>query len=503
MREIKKSFGDFITLSGATVLSIPLMMFSESIQGRFLGPERYGKVALILSIIQFSLMFGLNWLFPTISRFGKKEFHESSHIRKTFTAFLLNSIIALVIIFLILIILAPFFQSLLDVKHPWHLLIIPLGVIVSFFKTFVFEVLKTIRLLKIYSILQKLGLKIFVLSGVSLFAFNVINVTVENMVVIYIISDILVIFFSFHFIKISYLFPLKLDKSLQKEMIIWGYTLIFGSISGYIANYVDMYVIKYYLNMVDVGYYQAAYKMYMTLAAFISIIGTITVPIILILRANKSNKIKDIYFLRITPQIAFAGFVFVSFVLMSSDYIYLIIYGNKYNASILPFQFLAIGVAFQFITITLGGLFGAYDIIKYSVAVNVVFGVLNIVGDLILIPIMGINGGAVTTMLLKIFSAISYLVIINRLFNTKRYFALLFPFAVMLFSISVLLYTKIVQIGVFIAILIILINISKKHNLFNENDAEWLANVKMPKRVRNILMKLLIGLSSDNEHNEI
>ena len=98
MRELKKSFWDFTTILGTSALSIPLMIFSEYIQAHYLGPEKYGQIALILSAVSLLFLFGLSWLRLSVLRFGKEEFIREHHLRRTTANFLVLSFFSFIVI---------------------------------------------------------------------------------------------------------------------------------------------------------------------------------------------------------------------------------------------------------------------------------------------------------------------------------------------------------------------------------------------------------------------
>ena len=297
MQELKKSFWDYATVIGVTFLSVPLMIFSEMIQARYLGPSNYGKVALIMSAISLLYLFGLSWFRVSIVRFGKEEFLTKGNIRKTATSFFVNNIFSFIIISIVFYRFRNHIFNFLEIKHQAAFWIILFGCLLTLLKNFVFEILKVIRLIKIQVFLHRLSGKILIFFAMLLFVFNILEININYIIVIFLFSDFLIVLFGFYFIRRDYIFPLIFDRNMIKKMIIYSFPLFFDSWSNYIIQWIDIYVIKYYMSLEDVGVYQAAYKIFRTLNSFLGAgIITITYPIIMLFKTkNQTAKIKNSY----------------------------------------------------------------------------------------------------------------------------------------------------------------------------------------------------------------
>jgi len=118
MRELKKSFWDFVTSLGSSFLALPLMVFSEAIQARYLGPEKYGQIALIISAISLFFLFGLSWAQNSIIRFGKEEFIKNNNLRRTTGNFLLISGFSFVFVLLFYFIFKNRILKFLNITNP-------------------------------------------------------------------------------------------------------------------------------------------------------------------------------------------------------------------------------------------------------------------------------------------------------------------------------------------------------------------------------------------------
>ena len=494
MRELKKSFWDIITVSGATVLSVPLMILSESIQARYLGPGKYGKVALILSAISLLYLFGLSWIRISFIRFGKEEFLEKGHIRKTTTNFLVNNLFLFIIIsFLFFIFRKPIF-TFLEIKNSNAFWIILFGCFLQLMKQFIFEVLIVIRLIKIQILLRQIASKIFILFGLSLFVFQIIKIDVMYIICIFLISDLLLIFIGFIFVKSKYIFPLSFDRNMLKKMLIYCAPLFFSAWATYIVNWVDTYVIKYYMTLEDVGIYQAAYKILNSIKSFWGVgLVTITTPIIMVFKTNnETEKIKDYYLKRILPQISFIGLIVVSLILVFSEIMLEIVYGAKFNDSIIPFKILVASQNFAIISSMMTAIILSFDMTKILAILGISAGIFNVIADIILVQFFGINGPAISSFLVFSINPIIWFFIIHKKFGVKRKLALLFPLiSILVLFINIIFHNFLIQIILTVLILFLTFIIARRFNLFNRKDIDLLNNIQMPEIIKKLYVRIL------------
>ena len=494
MKELKKSFWDFVTANVMIVLAVPLMIISESIQARYLGPGNYGKVALFLGAILILYSFGLSWLRLSIIRFGKEEFIKENHLRKTTADFF---IISLFSFFVISILFYSFKKPILDfleIEKVYLFWVIIFGALISLIKLFILEVLKVIRLIKLYTFLFRLASKLFIVFGMLLFVLSIIGISVIYVIYIYLISDILVIIIAFSFVKPKYIFPLRFDKVLLRKIIIFSLPLLFHSWSSYVITWVDTYVIKYYMTLEDVGIYQAAYKILNTFKSFFGMgLVAITTPIIMVFKSNNEiDKIKNFYIKRLIPQISFFAMILVSLIIIFSNQMFHLIYGEKFNSSIMVFKILMASVSFTIISNGFSAIFTSFDLTKMIFYLGLSSGIFNIIADIFLVKYFGIAGAAIASFLVFSIVPIIWLFYINKYFGVTRKLALLFPFiTVIIMLINITNIYFIIKLFTSLFLIIIVFIISRKFNLFNKKDSGMINNISLPDPIKNLFVRFI------------
>jgi len=500
MKELKKSFWDFVTANVMIVLAVPLMIISESIQARYLGPGNYGKVALFLSAIVLLYTFGASWLGLSIKRFGKEEFIKEDHLRKTTANFFIVSLFSFFVVSILFYTYRKLILTFLEIDKVNLFWIILIGAFISLIKFFVLEVLQVIRLIKLYTFLFKLASKIFIVIGMLFFAFSILKISVISVIYILLISDILVIIIGLSFIKTRYLFPLQFDKALLIKIIIFSLPLLFNSWSGYVINWVDMYVIKYYMTLEDVGIYQAAYKILNALKSFFGMgLIAITVPIIMVFKTKgEIDKIKNFYLKRLIPHISFVAMILVSLIIIFSDQMFYAIYGEEFNSSIMIFKILMASVSFSIIGSGLSAIYISFDLTKIILYIGISSGIFNIIADIFLVRYIGIEGAAIASFLVFSIGSIIGLLYLNRYFGIKRKLALLFPLiTVLIMLINILEINFIIKLISSFSLLITVLLFARRFNLFNKKDIRLIQNIEMPKIARRVFTRLILILSKD------
>jgi O-antigen/teichoic acid export membrane protein len=494
MKEIKKSFWDFLAITGTSVLSVPLLLISESIQARYLGPSGYGKVALTLSAITLLHLFGSNWLSFAIMRFGKKEFINHGHLRRTIS----NILILVIASFFITISIFYNFREQIfkffEIQNENFLWIILTGYGLAIIKGILFEILKVIRLIKLQSVLYRLAGKIFILIGIIALILIYLNIDVFSILVIYLLADLCLIIITFYYINLKYIFPLAIDSGFIWKIFAYSFPLIFLNWSTYVTSWIDTYVIKYYMTMQDVGIYQAAYKILNLLRSFWGMgIVTVTTPIIMVFSTKKEfGKIKQIYLQRLVPQLLFITMILLSVIILSSDYVILWIYGAKFSRAILPFKILMASHNFTTISYALMAIATSFDMTKVLFYMGLIAGVLNVSLDILLVPMLGITGASVASLITFSTVPVIWFFYIYKRFEAKRYIALIFPLFILLITglnvININFYIKLILT---IFLLVVSFLISQKFKLFLRSDILILNNIDIPSRLKQSIEKFL------------
>ncbi len=498
MKELRKSFWDFVTSLGSSFLAIPLMIFSEAIQARYLGPDRYGQIALIISAISFFFLFGISWTERSIIRFGKEEFIKFGHIRKTTGNYIIITLFSFLAVFVIFFIFKDKILKFLNIKSQKFIFVILAGLFLFSLKNFVFETLKVVNLIKVQAVLMRLFSKTIILVGLLPIVFHWVRLSVWYVILVFLLSDFLVALIGLYFIKFEYLFPIQIDKKLLKKMISFSFPLLFTAWTFYITTWVDTFIIKYYMKMKDVGIYQAAYKVLSTgNSILISSVITVTTPLIMAFKArDEVDKIKNLFMKRIVPQVSFFSMIIVAIILLFADIGFYLVYGHKFDQSVLPFKILITTVNLSIVSASINGIRISFDMTRMMFIMGIFAAVVNFVADVILVQKFGILGAAWASFTVFSLNPIIWYFYIYSKLGVKRYLSLLFPiFTVGIMFTNILLENILLRFLITLLLIVVAFSIGNGFNLFNRKDISLIERIKMPEKIKIFYEKLLLFAS--------
>jgi O-antigen/teichoic acid export membrane protein len=108
------------------------------------------------------------------------------------------------------------------------------------------------------------------------------------------LSFLLAIIITSSFFNYNKLLPYKFDKQYFKNIWKYSWPQLIGFPGLYIINYIDLYVIKKYMTLHDVGIYSMAYTGFQTISSILMIFYTIFFPLIVEYKTKgQTNKINN------------------------------------------------------------------------------------------------------------------------------------------------------------------------------------------------------------------
>jgi O-antigen/teichoic acid export membrane protein len=164
---------------------------------------------------------------------------------------------------------------------------------------------------------------------------------------------------------------------------------------------VDILMLQAITGFESVGIYNAAYRIFEGAQIIpIAFAGSLYPVFSRLYKEDRAGLqvIKNEAFIILMPVAIFVSIVLFVF----SDEIINIIYGSSYSASKAVLSILALGVLFNYYYLVFTYLFSASDKQRYVVILGLIILILNIVLNLILIPIYGPSGAAAATVICEL-----------------------------------------------------------------------------------------------------
>jgi O-antigen/teichoic acid export membrane protein len=283
-------------------------------------------------------------------------------------------------------------------KMPsWTIGLVIGSVIVMTARTFLDYILQAIHRMKTYASTQVVFVAVSII-GLTLIILGFFPNTILTVIIIGLIMNAITLtLLSLFLIPPEVLSPVKTTKRMLQEVFSFSYPLLIGNLAAYIVNWIDVIVIKHYFSMSDVGEYQLAYNMFNLLGGLISSMTILITPILVSFLSAKREDLVLRYTTRLVPQGFLLWTAIIGILLGFCPQIFRIIFGKGFSASIPYFQFLAVGLVIEGLIYFYTGEITAFKLIKIAVMASVARGVVNLIGDVLLVPVMGPLGAALST----------------------------------------------------------------------------------------------------------
>jgi O-antigen/teichoic acid export membrane protein len=496
-RDIGKSFWDFFTVFGGRAIALPLAFLATVLAARILGNEGYGTLSLFLLVSQLFFLFGINWTSAAVIRYGKEEFVINGKINRTFwsrNALLIPSLVlALILVWL-------FRERILSYlsMQPKSILLLALFLISLTISDYVQSILQATSQLRFYSavkVMQFLFIVVF-LGMLSLFPGD--GDALLKVIWSYVISTLLASCIPLLRIQCRLLLPMAVDHNNVKRIFIFSYPVVFGSLSAYVVNWIDLIVIKRYSTIADVGIYSLAYQGMTALQQISMIISVVGTPMMVALLVTGRKDLILRYVERIVPQGLLMWNILVCLVTLCALYLIPKIFGIDFAASTTPFALLMVGMGWNMLNTFYSPVMTSYELIKQSMGIGVVIALLNLGGDLILVPGLGICGASVATSFSFIIGAALSQWLIRSFLKRKCWKELVLPLPSLLVIFLFLVISQfLIRLAFIIALVLFSWAYAKASCLFQKEDMEMLESIEMPIWLRSWMRRIYVLLGSE------
>ena len=394
-QEVKNSFWDYSAILTSNFSLILLSFISSTIMARALGPKGLGTFALFQMFVGPAFIYLSAWTGSAALRYCKEEYMLANTIYRVFWA---RNFIMLLTGFIILpamFSLRGFITSFMGLP-AWSFWLLVAYVIIMSYYNFLEYVFQSMRLLKRYALMRSLE-KLFFVTGLLLIVFNALRGDVITVVIISMSGMLLLTLLGFISVGSGVFRPVKTDRETITRVLRFAAPMLIGGTCTYIVNWVDVIVIKTYLSVEKVGIYSLAYQgMTVVQQVSMSAIAVLS-PMIVALKVKNREDLVERYAARFVPQGMFFWVIFVSLLMPVSAALIPLIFGKAFSGTVLPFNILMIGIGANFISSLFTPLEHAYELTRKTQKAFIAIALINIAGDIFLIPRIGIAGAALAT----------------------------------------------------------------------------------------------------------
>ena len=394
--EYRRIFKDGIHLFAGKMGTVVAGLAVTMILTRILTTEQMGQYSLFFLVINLGVMLAFSWSDSSIVRHGREEFVHTKKINKTFWARLYLLIPLLSLFILIYIVFRNQIADFITLDHHMILYVIPLFIMTGLL-SYLSNTYRSIDRISVSAYILFMQ-KLLFLIGLLLMFFKVITVTVFGIIILINISFIITLVFFMAGFDVKQILPYTFDKAYFRKIWSYSWPQLIGFSGLYVINYIDLFVIRRFMTINDVGIYSIAYKGFEVITGMILLINTLFLPLIVEYKTTKRfDYIKS--YTRKIPLFIAGWIVLVVIGLLSSGFVIPLVFSEKYVASIPSFNILLIASAVYFASICLIPLINAFDLILLSQVFNLIKSAVNIICDFMLVPRLGIIGAAYGTLI--------------------------------------------------------------------------------------------------------
>lgn len=410
----------FFSFSVGGYVALVIGFFTTPITTRMLSPEQYGVSSMYLLVVNILMLLAMLGLDQGFVRYFYDETEEDKGL-------LLKNCLKIPVIMLVIIsILILLFREkiskfiFLEDSYPMIILLIVM-LIFTLLNRYSFLTVRMNQKAKLFSIFQILNQLLNFTFIVLLF--KVYGDNYKTIVLGSTITTILLTIFSILSERKIWSFKGENIKTTERDLLKYSLPFTITMALTWIFQSSDKVAIKVFSNVEELGLYAAAFKIVALLNIVQTGFTTFWVPVAYEKYTKEPENLE--IFQKVHSYISLVMFGMASVVLMSKDLIILLL-GEKFRvaSSIMPCLVLMPIMYTISETTVLGINFKKKT--KYHMIISVVVALMNILGNMLLVPYLGAKGAAISTGLVYIlfFSLRTYFSLkeIKFKFNLKRFY---------------------------------------------------------------------------------
>ena len=396
----KKLFKDIVSTSGVYFIVSIIGIISGILFPRLLGPDQWGL---------WSITIGLVWLLAPlaqvamsttlttyISKYKDDKGKVSSYVNSAYFVAIFSSFI----VSLVLIIIGDYLaSSVFQDERLKIFLFLAAGIIffdqLNIINRDYFRGFKDFKRYNILKLIHPLAILILTLTLLMIYSYRAVHLVISHLSVAAIFC-ILVLVYMFKTEETFKLFNVpKID--ITKKVLKFGVPLIFTMTFMTIMKSMDRVIIGYFLETSDVGIYSVAAGIPLMIGSMFAPISTVLLPTFS--ERESKGESSELLLKEVFSFLLFISIPLIIFIILFSQDILLIVFGEEYILGAMVLSLTSIEIFLFSGERLLGASVVASErTTKYALGMGI-SAISNISMNVILIPIWGIEGAAVATVL--------------------------------------------------------------------------------------------------------
>lgn len=238
------------------------------------------------------------------------------------------------------------------------------------------------------------------------------RINIQTVFLVYLVSGGLVAVVFIPRLDFGLLRPFVFDRKQFRDILAFAKWIIIGTTAAYFIGWGDSIVLRFLVPMGDIGVYNLGYDIFRGLITLIFIVYVYFLPFV---SQHITDNAKVRKYLSIKrPRIFTLGFLVIAVFFVLAPYAFEIVYRGVYQESVVILRILLIAATLALYNIFYEAIFNALKKYKITQTVTVLQVMLNLVLDVILVPLMGISGAAAAAVTGYAFRVITYEIYFRR-----------------------------------------------------------------------------------------
>ncbi|WP_346917149.1 oligosaccharide flippase family protein [Clostridium sp.] len=384
----------FLSFSVGNWVVLVIGLISAPLITRIIDPAEYGKFGLFTMYINIVMLIITCGLDQSYVRFFYEE-EEQNRNRLLFESIKIPLILNVVVACIIIIFKVPISQYVISEYNLSFIILLILNISLSSISRFSLLTVRMKQKGRLYSMLQVMQ-KISYLMSIGLF-FMIYNNSFLTLAYATLVSNLVLVVVSVFNEKDSWNFrgiKGKKLKNSQIDILKYGIPLVFTVLVTWLFQSADKMAIKAYYGDYEVGIYNSANNIIAILNILQSSFATFWVPVAY--EKYEKNPEDTKFFSNINDIVSFLMFGVGIGLILFKDIIVLLL-GEKYRVAsyIMPFL-VFMPVLYTMSEVSVGGI-NFKKKPKYHIIIASLACLFNVVGNSILVPILGSKGAAIST----------------------------------------------------------------------------------------------------------
>lgn len=395
-----KSFKrDFIKGSAAasmgTIVAMAFQFLSIIIITRHITKEEFGIYVLIIVISTFlDAVSGLA-LEQSLVKFISSA--DEMERRSTFIPILIIRIILIVIALILVVLFANILMPLFEFTATEFLDVIIILFILSSFRGLFYNLLQGMNLFKKYASVQTIT---SIVRVALLFLIIYLDaLSLKNVLLVEIAAVCFTVLLQLVLIPYKEIFHWDLNFNNIRKIIYFSIPLYFSGISYFIQTQVNIFIISAYLTPASIANYDVAGKIPQASAKGFQSFIIVFFPNLsrLLSLGERDSALKLINKSLLTFSILINMLLLISF--LFNKEIILLLFSDKYLESSLAFSFMMVAFYLTAISNIMGYSLVSAGLPSITLKVNIVAGLINLIGAFLMVPFWGFMGAVYSILL--------------------------------------------------------------------------------------------------------